>query len=137
MRKFSPQTVLGVFVMVFVAVLPLETSADVCFEAALGSQTGTFNIDIAASNDQFHSIVGEFVLPTGRTPIVGTARVRPNGVAEIGLVLPANPGTNEAFTIRGTLNPPAFNTGSALFQSLTGQESATEIFFGAAACPAP
>ena len=92
MRKFSLQTVLGMMVIVFVAVLPLETSANVCFNAAIGALNGTFDIDIAASNDQFHSLVGEFVLPTGRTPIVGTARIRPDGVAEIGGVLPANPG---------------------------------------------
>ena len=71
MRKFSLQTVLSVIVMVFVALFPLETSADICFNGPIG----TFSIDIAASNDQFHSLVGELVTPTVRTPIVGTAAI--------------------------------------------------------------
>jgi hypothetical protein len=137
MRKFNLQTVFGVIVMVSVAVLPLETSADICFTGGTGETAGTFDIDIAASNEQFHSLIGEFVTTTGRTPIVGTARIRPDGVAEIGGIVPANPqqGLTDAFTFSGTLNPPSFNTGTAVFQSLTAQEPTTQAFFGPTACP--
>jgi hypothetical protein len=137
MRKFSLQTALGMMVMVFVAVFPLETSAEVCFTGGSGELLGTFSIDIVASNDQFHSLVGEFVAQNGRTPIVGTARIRPDGVAEIGGVVPADPagGIPNAFTFSGTLNPPSFNTGSALFQSLTAPETASQVFFAPAPCP--
>ena len=65
---------------------------------------------------------------------MGTARIRPDGVAEIGGVIPATPGT-DAFTFQGTLNPPSFNTGSALFQSLTAGGAPTEGFFGPTSCP--
>ena len=37
MRKFSLQTVLSVMVMVFVALFPLETSADICFNGPIGT----------------------------------------------------------------------------------------------------
>ena len=63
--------------------------------------------------------------------------VRPDGVAEIGGVIPANPqgGISNAFSFNGTLNPPSFNTGSIQFQSLTAPEAATLSFFGPALCP--
>jgi hypothetical protein len=132
MKKFSLQTVLGVFVMALVTVLPLETSADVCFFAG-GT---TVDLDIAASNEQFHSLVGEVFFPNGqRAPIVGTARIRSDGVAEIGGLVPANPGTNNSFSFLGTLNPPGFNTGSAVFVDLSGQTGTSQLFFSPAPCP--
>jgi len=131
MRKFSLQTVLGVIVMVFVVVLPLETSAQICFSGS----PGTFVIEVAATVGPFISLVGEVILPNSSTPIMATAFLTPDAVAHIAGTVPANPGNNDAFTFDGTLNPPSYNTGSAIFQRLTGAEDTTEVFFGPTACP--
>ncbi len=126
--------------LTLVALLPAPALATICFQLAPFSDVVVLEIH-GDPVGGFYSLIGEDVGPCGPTtsmPLVGTAHLRADGKAHIGLVV--NSANDDGvidcrpFTIQGTLDPPSFNSGAGFIGS--SNQVATAITFTSAACPA-
>ena len=123
--------------------LPVQTWAAVCFNVVRGVVTDVVVIEVVGQAGPFFSLVGEALIACGTgtnsMPLSGSAHVRSDGKAHFGisissltvpsgLVAPCVP-----VWIQGTLDPPAFNTGTGVVR-FEGSPSAA-FPFTAASCP--
>lgn len=125
--------------VVIVLVLPVQAFAAVCFQSAANTgRTDNIKLTVEGSSEEFFSLVGEAVRvscsATQSAPLSGSAHVRPDGTAHFGAFIA---GTASCFPIiiSGTLNPPAFNTGSGVIDIPSNDTFGTTTF-SAISCPA-
>ncbi len=134
-------------VVLMVAALLALTPVHVFAAATCFRIVGTQNVHVlvltaAGAGDQFFSLVGEDVA-TGfcshnqqSFPFTGSAHARADGTVHFGVRVDfIDAGPCVPFTVQGTLNPPAFNTGTGFFRYDDGSLNET-VTFTAESCPA-
>jgi hypothetical protein len=116
--------------------------ATTCFRIVGTQNVHVIVLTAAGAGDQFFSLVGEDVA-TGfcshgqqSFPFTGSAHARADGTVHFGLRVDfIDAGSCVPFTVQGTLNPPAFNTGTGFFRYDDGSLNET-VTFTAETCPA-
>lgn len=122
---------------VVLVLLPLPAIAAVCFNAS--PLLDVVVMDVAGQGGSFFSLAGEVVgwCGTGTSmPLSGAAHIRPDGKAHFGISIHGpvgSPATCVPGWYQGTLNAPAFNTGTGFHRNALG--GTTALTFVAVTCP--
>jgi hypothetical protein len=126
-----------------VGLLPASSQATLCFKTQLGS---IVQMEVLGPAGGFFALMGDLKSPPGlgelSAPFSGTAHLRPDGFVHFGVqihsaVQQPPPLIVEPFTLEGTLNPPAFTSGTATAFFPSGVVSPVPLTLSPSPCPAP
>jgi hypothetical protein len=126
--------------VVIICLLPAQGFAAVCFQSTSTDTERTDNIKLAvgAPVEEFFPLLGEAVRVScsesaESAPLTGTAHLRSDGKAHFSVFIGGTAGCFPLI-IEGTLDPPAFNTGSGNID-IPSNETFGTTTFTAISCP--
>ena len=136
-----PRTLTAPVVVTLVMLLvPLPAYAAVCFRSLSTDTARTDNIKVtlAGSGEEFFALVGEAVRVScsgsaQSAPLTGTAHLRADGKAHFSVFI-GGTAACLPLNISGTLDPPAFNSGSGTIDIPSNDTFGTTTF-SAISCP--